>query len=299
MYLLQSKKLLPIVIMEILMKNTDETHTLVQKDISDILREQYGMKIDRKTLTRTLKELIDYFEDGDYRIGYGSEVRMVPVYGKDKKFVTSLDTGKRVMQEQEVFTNFYLDRSIADSELRLIIDSLLFSMNISYRHRKDLLKKISRLSSKYFESRVRYIDCIIDEKNYNMSFFCNIDIIDEAIRHYNKISFNYMEYGIDKKLHNMKDDCGSNLEYIVNPYQMVVKNEKYYLICNKDEHDDICNYRIDRMKNINILNENIKTFEKLTRSNSRKLNLYEYMKKISICIRVKMYLLNSELLRQR
>ena len=36
---------------------------------------------------------------------------------------------------------------------------------------------------------------------------------------------------------------------------MILKNENYYLVLASNKHNDLSNYRVDRMKNINILDE--------------------------------------------
>ena len=60
---------------------------------------------------------------------------------------------------------------------------------------------------------------------------------------------------------------------------MVAKEGKYYLICNYDKYDDISNYRVDRITEIEILDERAKPFEKLKWSDGKRLDLAEYMKK--------------------
>jgi len=35
---------------------------------------------------------------------------------------------------------------------------------------------------------------------------------------------------------------GSERKCIINPYQMVVANGRYYLVCNNDQYDDISHY---------------------------------------------------------
>ena len=77
-----------------------------------------------------------------------------------------------------------------------------------------------------------------------------IEMIDDAISEGKKVAFLYNTYGIDKQLHPRKDT-----KYIVNPYQMVANEGKYYLICNYDKYDNLSNYRIDRMTEIEILDE--------------------------------------------
>ena len=39
-------------------------------------------------------------------------------------------------------------------------------------------------------------------------------------------------------------------EYVVNPYQLVVANGKYYLIGNIDKFNNVAHFRNDRLKNI-------------------------------------------------
>jgi predicted DNA-binding transcriptional regulator YafY len=43
---------------------------------------------------------------------------------------------------------------------------------------------------------------------------------------------------------------------------MVCANEQHYLVCNYDAHDQISHYRIDRIKDIEIVQENIKPLPK-------------------------------------
>lgn len=64
----------------------------------------------------------------------------------------------------------------------------------------------------------------------------------------------YNEYGTDFKLHPKRKE-----RYIVNPYQMVASNGRYYLIANYDRYDDISHYRIDKITDVQILEEKVKS----------------------------------------
>ena len=59
MYVKQPKKLLIINILDILRKYTDEDHRLSQKEIADILKNEYGMKAERRAIRRNLMNLMD------------------------------------------------------------------------------------------------------------------------------------------------------------------------------------------------------------------------------------------------
>ena len=74
MYEKQPKKILILNILDILRKYTDEDHRLSQKEISDILRDKYDMKADRKAIRRNLLNLMDC----GYDIEYSETIRNVP-----------------------------------------------------------------------------------------------------------------------------------------------------------------------------------------------------------------------------
>lgn len=65
----------------------------------------------------------------------------------------------------------------------------------------------------------------------------------------------------------------TNQQY-VNPYQTIVTNGRYYLICNYYKYDNLVNYRVDRITNIRILDERRKPIKELS---DRELNLPRYM----------------------
>ena len=55
----ESKSNLLLILLDILQKYSDEEHTLSQRRILDILKENYQIKVDRKTVGRNLQNLID------------------------------------------------------------------------------------------------------------------------------------------------------------------------------------------------------------------------------------------------
>lgn len=259
---IQPKKLLIINILDILKRYTDENHRLSQKEIIEILDKEYNMQVDRKAIRRNLLNLMDC----GYNIEYSETIRMTP----------NPKTGE--MEESYIWSDFYLERDFTDGELRLLIDSLLFSKHIPYSQCKELVEKLEGLSNIYFRSRIRHIAKMPEDKADNKQLFLNIELLDEAINHHRKVAFHYMEYRTDKKMYPKCRGDGSIREYIINPYQMAAKEGKYYLICNYDKYDDFSNYRIDRIADIKILEEPVKPFEKHKWVNRRTLDLSTYMK---------------------
>ena len=247
MYTAQPKKLLIINILDILKKYTDENHRLSQKEIADILKNEYDMIAERKAIKRNLMNLIDF----GYDIEYSEYVRRTP---------------NRVTGEQEesyILSDFYLVRDFTDSELRLLIDSLLFSKHIPYSQCRELIGKLEGLSNRYFRSKVRHIQTMPDMSMHSQQLFYTIDILDEAIDRHCQVSFTYNSYGTDKKLHPRKDGSGRIRQYTVNPYQIAAANGRYYLICNYDRYDNIANYRLDRITDIKLLQTPAKPMDKV------------------------------------
>ena len=231
------RKKLSFAILDILRKYTDEDHRLSQKDIVDILKTEYDMDADRKSVKRNITSLMDM----GYEIEFSEALRMFP--NKDG-----------VLEESYILSDFYLVREFTDAELRLLIDSLLFSKHIPYSQCDELITKLEGLSNRYFKSRVRFISTLPETTApKNRELFYTIEILDEAIANGKQVAFTYNEYGTDKKLHPKRQR-----EYIVNPYQMAAANGRYYLIGNYDKYDNLANYRLDRITGIRLLDTPVK-----------------------------------------
>lgn len=258
----QPKRLLIMNILDILKRYTDADHRLSQKEIAEILRKEYDMTADRKSIRRNLMNLMDC----GYPIEYSETIRMTP----------DSDTGEP--EESYVWSDFYLDRDFTDGELRLLIDALLFSQHVPYSQCKDLVEKLEGLSNIYFRSRVKHIARMPVDRADNKQLFLNIELLDEAISKKRKVAFHYLEYGTDKRQRSKRREDGTVREYIISPYQMAAREGKYYLICNYDKYDDISNYRIDRIANLRLLDEPAKPFERLKWADGLPLDLAQYMK---------------------
>lgn len=109
---IQPKKMLILYILDILQRYTDAEHTLTQNEIVEILAKEYNMKADRKSVKRNLMNLAEM----DFNIQY-DEIERTNTTVKD---------GKKITVEETICTDWYIERDFSDSELRLLIDGLLF-----------------------------------------------------------------------------------------------------------------------------------------------------------------------------
>ena len=123
MYTIPPKKMVIINILDILKKYSDMDHRLTQADIMEKLQKEYFMEVDRKTVKRNLMNLLE--------LDCGIEYTEIPK--KDKSG-----------EESSIYTDWYMEHEFDDSELRLLIDSILFSKHIPYSQCKKLIEKLKR-----------------------------------------------------------------------------------------------------------------------------------------------------------
>lgn len=133
--------------------------------------------------------------DFGYNIEYSESVRMVP----------NAKTGE--LEESYILSDFYLVRDFTAGELRLLIDSLLFSKHIPYSQCKELIEKLEGLSNQYFTFNVKHIQTMPDIAPQNKQIFYTIEVLNEAISKGRQVSFTYNEYGTDLKLHPRKNSA--------------------------------------------------------------------------------------------
>ena len=219
MYATANKKMLNMLILDILKEYSDADHRLTQQEIIRLLKSNYDMECDR----RSVKNNVLYLKELGYEI--------------------SMDDG------------YYLvEREFEDAKLRMLIDSVLFSKQLTQKQAKDLIEKLRKQDNRFFPAKVSHISNLPDLQHAdNKQLMYALDAVNDAITEKKKISFIYNSYGTDFQLHPRREK-----PYIVSPYQMVANNGHFYLIANYDKYDNISHYRLDKMTCVKILDDKVK-----------------------------------------
>lgn len=217
---MQPKKMIILDILHILKKHSDKEHRLSQHDIQKLLVSEYGMKVDRKTISRNIITLVQC----NYPIEYGN------------------------IGDETILTNIYCDHKFLNGELRLLIDNILLMDGLSKKDRISLICRIEGLSSKYFHSEISKIDMDIYGTIENKQIILTLEEIGSAIAEGTQVTFYYSDCGIDGEPKIRRDSNGKEKQYTVNPYQIISKNGHSYLICNLPEYHDLTHFRIDRIR---------------------------------------------------
>lgn len=207
-----------ICLLEVLREYSDAEHILPMREIIAKMQFLYGIKIDRRTVYGAVALLIG--------LGYD-----ISIYE---------DNG----------VGYYLrSRELEQSEVLLLTDAVYSFPFIPAKQTEQLVQKLQKQLSVHQRKRYRYLTIAQqDRKTDNRQVFWNIEQLDEAIEQKKKVRLSYLHYGLDKKQHKTST-------YTLSLFEMVYMNERYYLICVPDHDPHTRLYRIDRMRDIQILDE--------------------------------------------
>jgi len=201
----------------ILKRYSDENHPLTQEKIGNMLRDIYGISMERQAIGR----IIDTINE---------------------------DLGIDICKAKRK-GSWYADADdLEPYERQLIIDALFFCRYVPGPDTKRLIDKLCKQTSEYFVSNVKYTYSTDNlAKNYNRSIFWNIEQINTAIAKHKCIKFVYNHWGTDKKLHKTKT-------HVVSPYRLVVHAGKYYLKGHcEGTNIPLFNYRLDFITDLEIV----------------------------------------------
>ncbi|MDD3999280.1 MAG: WYL domain-containing protein [Bacilli bacterium] len=231
-----NKKLSILYVLKILQDYSDENHKLMHKDIADLIYQSSGMEIERKSISASIDSLIDYNYD-----------------------IVKTTRG-----------SYLKERAFDNNELRLLIDSVLYSKHIELDSAKKLIDKLKNQGNEYFKKTIRNVNNINNIyhiqsttqsnqicSNQVSNIFKTIDKLGQAIDENRQLKLTINEFGINKKLNPIQENI------IINPYKTVYQNGFYYLIGNEDSNDLVACYRIDKISKVKILDSIAKSKEKL------------------------------------
>lgn len=201
---------------------SDEEHPLSTSEIIKLLKEKYGVKAHRTTLSRD----IDVLEQ--------CGVDVITINSTQNKY-------------------FVGNRLFEMPELKLLIDAVESSKFITEAKSNELVAKLSKLTSLNQAEKIKRNLCTTNRiKPGNEMIYYIVDAINEAINIKKKISFQYFEYDVAKK-QKLKNDGKC---YLFSPYTLVWNGDYYYLVGFSDKHQKIGAFRVDRIKNApDILND--------------------------------------------
>lgn len=235
-----NQKLKLLYLLKMLNEKTDENNTMT---INDMIAEldRYGISAERKSI----------YDDLEALRHYGIDIAM-------RKTKT---------------TDYYVANRVFElPELKLLVDAIQCSKFVTHKKSIELIKKIESLTSrKQAQSLQRQVFVANRVKTINESIYYNVDTLHLAIAQNKKVTFKYFDYDIRKeKVFRKNGD-----KYIVSPYGLSWDDENYYLITFSTKYNGFTHYRVDRMTDIDLTDE-----ERDPLPDKEHFDIAEYTKKV-------------------
>ena len=206
---------------KILIKNSDEQHSISMQDILDHMASE-GYSCSEDSVLRYIKQL---------RNELGVDV--ISGRGRNAQYFI----GNRLLEKEE---------------LKPIIDSVNATNFIEKSIAIKMIDKLKSTMSKYDSEELdRSVLGINIAKAENKKILYNVNIIQEALAKGVQISFDYMGWDKHKKLVKKYER-----RYNMNPWALIWANDRYYLYgYDVKKTGDVFverNYRVDKLDNIQL-----------------------------------------------
>ncbi len=213
-------------LMTIFSQETDEDHEISLDEIIHRFQQIYGPDV--KLNKNSLKDDINHLINHSFDVTINQEKDGLPKY---------------YSHQYRLFELY---------ELRMLVDAVVSAKFITKQETRQLIGKIRKLTSNHQGKKLQN-EIQVDSSIKSESPYIRLAIHDlhQAISERRVITFQYGRYDIDKNF-NLSHE-GSL--YKVKPYALTWANDFYYLIAYYYEAGEIRHYRVDRLRNVSILEE--------------------------------------------
>lgn len=222
-----NQKLKILYILDYLERNSHEDKLVKAGELIDMLDRQHRISCDRKTVYSDIAALQDYGVD------------IVSIPGKNGGY-------------------YVASRNFELPELKLLIDAVQSSRYLTEKKSKELIKKLCDQCNEQDAALLTRTVLVSGRvKSMNETIYYNVDAIQEAISQNKQIAFRYFDWDFGGKRRYREK------EYLASPYGLCQDNENCYLLAFSLRHG-ITSYRVDRMSDIKISDENRLPCKELT-----------------------------------
>lgn len=211
-----------VFILKYLLEHTDEDHYATISDINEFLRLQQ-LDGDRETIAACVCELKE--------IGYQIEC----IHSTQNRY-------------------YIKQRDFSLPEVKLLVDAVQSSRFIPQEKSRELVEKLAGLRGEHQSDilkRQLYVESRF--KTDNLDIIETVEKVHQAIAANKKVVFQYFDYNLQKEK-ILKFD---GWQYKLSPYVLVWNNDQYYLVGYFEKYEKITKFRLDRITNLEILEEEV------------------------------------------
>ncbi len=241
------QKMKPFLVYQYLMCETDEEHFVSAQDIVEYLKENFGISAERRSIYRDIHEINKAVFAIQESISFEEAEELLC---EDEEYKTIRHIKRK---------GFYVaQRNYEEEDIRLLAECVHAAKFVDIKRAEKLAGVVFDLVSTHQAENMSHKAMVKDRvKTSNTEVYYTVSNIHNAIakngKYLKKIKFQYLKYTIQDLQNYSARRQGT--EYVVIPHSLIIDNGNYYLLGYDEKKEDVRTYRVDRIKNLEILNE--------------------------------------------
>ena len=242
-----NQKLKPYLVLQYLLKESDENHFVSAPEIVAYLQEDCGIYAERRSIYKDIEEI--------------NKAMLIVEEGITAKEAEEMledeDAQKYVVYDKSKKGFYVCQRNYEYDDIRLLAEAIYSAKFLTEKQSQSLVDVVCGFVSKHQAETIKHDAFLTDRvRTINKSVIFNLSTIDKAMskkldgqKHTpEKITFKYLKYDIENLAKQSERRKGAT--YSVSPYALLINDGNYYLLAYSDEAQDLRTYRVDRMKDV-------------------------------------------------
>lgn len=245
-----NQKLKPYLVMQYLLKYSDENHVVSAPNIVGYLQEICGIDAERRSIYKDIEEINKAMLIVEQEIDIEEAEEILAEDTEDEEKFIVYDKSRKGFYVRQRHYDFY--------DIRLLAECVYSAKFLAEGQAKRLTDVVCEFVSEEQARQIKHDAFLTDRTKTNNKGVINIIAtindamskeLDGAKHIPEKISFKYLKYSISDL--NQQAERRHGATYKVSPFALLINDGNYYLLAFDDYAQDLRTYRVDRMKSVN------------------------------------------------
>lgn len=245
-------KIKPYIVLQYLLKNTDEDHVATAPGIVDFLREECNIIAERRSIYRDIEEINAVHLMLEEECTIEDAEKMLAGDDADDLRLIVYDPHQK---------GFYVRQRHFDlNDIRLLAECVYAAKFVTEGQGKRLVEVVCDFVSEHQAESIRHNAFLTDRvKTNNKSVMNNIAVINQAMSRRvegqphqpEQIAFKYLKHELNHLTDTVERRKGK--DYIANPFALLINDGNYYMLVYDETVKNgppVRTYRVDRMRDV-------------------------------------------------
>ena len=252
-----NQKMKPYLVYNYLMKHSDVNHVVTAAEIVGYLQE-CGIDAERRSIYKDIEAI-----NKAVLLTTGNHYAEPKAETIEEAEELLHDEKEKTIIYDEHRKGFYVrKRHYKVDDIRVLAECVYAAKFIDEKRAKRLVNVVCDLVSEHYAEEIKRDAFLLDRvKTENIAIYEMVSKISAAMslkrnkkpHTPEKIRFKYMSYAIQGKVRRTERRKGE--WYSVSPYKLLISDGNYYLMGYDDKMKKMVNYRVDRMKDLELMGE--------------------------------------------